>query len=104
MSGVVPRGRVGTEHGMIEDEFDPYLSGDGIDLSLDPDEMLSVRERVRQYLVKKVHAHRIAARVNRNAGNVGTARNHELEAEKTILMIAALDEAEPPDGLISRPS
>lgn len=97
MAGVVSRGRVGAEYGMSEDEFDSYLSGDGVDLWLEPEAMLSVRDRVRRYLVMKVHAHRIAARVNRNAGNVGTARKHELEAEKTVLMIAALEDSEPPE-------
>jgi hypothetical protein len=82
-----------------EEEGDPYIDDHpAVDLSVEPATMLAIRNSVRFELVKQVHAHRIAARVNRKVGNRAKAREHELEAEKAIRMIAALqDPMAPPE-------
>lgn len=69
-----------------------------VDLSVDPDTMLEIRERVREELVQRVHAHRISARVLRKFGKLELAREQEERAEETIRMIATLEDSNQPPG------
>jgi hypothetical protein len=74
-----------------EQQHDPPLE-QKVDLSVEPEHMLAIRNGVRQQLVDKVHALRMAARLQHRFGTPDRARKLENEARDTISMIAALDD------------
>jgi hypothetical protein len=81
---------------MSGDERDPE-----VDLSVTPETMMAIRERIRQHLVEHIHALRIAARAYRKAGFHEQARRYERDARRIAHAVAALDN---PMSMLTFPS
>src|SRR5579884_1180914 len=62
-----------------------------VDLSVDPERMLAIRDGVRGQFVERYHALRMAARVLRRFGSRREAIEKAEEAERILLMIKALE-------------
>jgi hypothetical protein len=65
--------------------------GRNIDLSLSTEEMLRIRDRVRQSLVTEFHEVNILLRARRKVGDAYTVRRLDLELRRIVLMIHALE-------------
>jgi hypothetical protein len=62
-----------------------------VDLSLTPEEMLRIRDRVRHSLVTEFHEVNILLRARRKVGDRRTVRRLELEIRRIVYMIHALE-------------
>jgi hypothetical protein len=62
-----------------------------VDLTLTPEEMLRIRDRVRHSLVTEFHEVNIALRARRKVGDVYTVRRLQEEIRRIVRMIHALD-------------
>lgn len=66
-----------------------------VDVSVSPERMRAIRDDVREYLVDEYHALQMVARLYRKAGLLHAAEQHEHEADRTVLMIHAIDDRIP---------
>lgn len=62
-----------------------------VDITIDPDDMVQVRDELRGKLIRQYHYLLMLARANRKVGNYERGRQQEAEADKTQLMIWTLD-------------
>jgi hypothetical protein len=62
-----------------------------VDVTVDRQTMLKVRDRHRQELVERYHHLLIVARLNRKVGKLALARESEEQARCTTIMIWCLD-------------
>ena len=62
-----------------------------LDLSLTPEEMLRIRDRVRHSLVTEFHEVNILLRARRKVGDARTVRRLQLELRRIVYMIHALE-------------
>ena len=89
----------------IDCRVEGRMSGDedepSVDLSISPEQMVRIRDGVRQRLVQHIHEHRIAARAFRKSGLHDRARRCEVEANRLTRAVAGLDN--PMSMLMFRP-
>ena len=62
-----------------------------VDVTIDRQTMLKIRDRLRQHLVERYHHFRMVARLNRKVGKFDLAHQFEEHALCTKLMIWSLD-------------
>lgn len=62
-----------------------------VDITVDPETMLQVRDEYRARLIRQYHLLRIASRTNRKVGNHEMAHKQESQAERTAIMIWCMD-------------
>ncbi len=71
-----------------------------IDITVDPETMLEIRDELRTKLVHQYHLLLLAARSNRKVGDTPAAQRQEEQAKRTAMMIWCLNNPmpEPPSG------
>jgi hypothetical protein len=62
-----------------------------VDITVDPETMLQVRDEYRARLIRQYHLLRIASRANRKVGNHELAHKQDGQAERTAIMIWCMD-------------
>ncbi|MGH2411529.1 MAG: hypothetical protein ACRDGS_14360 [Chloroflexota bacterium] len=68
-----------------------------VDVTVDPDTMLEVRNELRDHLIRHYHLLKISARAHRKVGALEECRVFEIQAGRTLLMIWGLQN--PMEGL-----
>lgn len=62
-----------------------------VDITVDAETMLDIRDELRRRLIRQFHLLRIASRANRKVGNLDLCRKQDEQSDRTAIMIWCLD-------------